>query len=45
MCTIIRTTELAAALDRLIDLDSPKDDMSYSPAALLDKLQSKYSEE
>ncbi|KAG2656110.1 vacuolar protein-sorting-associated protein 37 homolog 1-like [Panicum virgatum] len=40
-CTIIRTTELAAALDRLTDLERQKDDImrSYSPAALLDKLQ------
>ncbi|TKW37911.1 hypothetical protein SEVIR_1G080300v4 [Setaria viridis] len=40
-CTIIRTTELAAAQDRLTDLERQKDDimMSYSPAALLDKLQ------
>ncbi|CAL4929470.1 unnamed protein product [Urochloa decumbens] len=40
-CTIIRTTELAAAQDRLTDLERQKDDImrSYSPAALLDKLQ------
>ncbi|CAN6247137.1 unnamed protein product [Urochloa humidicola] len=40
-CTIIRTTELAAAQDRLTDLERQKDGlmMSYSPAALLDKLQ------
>ncbi|PUZ74127.1 hypothetical protein GQ55_1G040700 [Panicum hallii var. hallii] len=40
-CTIIRTTELAAAQDRLTDLEMRKDDImrSYSPAALLDKLQ------
>ncbi|RLN41675.1 hypothetical protein C2845_PM01G05510 [Panicum miliaceum] len=41
-CTIIRTTELAAAQDRLADLERQKDDImrSYSPAALLNKLQS-----
>uniref|UniRef100_A0ACD5XI73 Uncharacterized protein n=1 Tax=Avena sativa TaxID=4498 RepID=A0ACD5XI73_AVESA len=41
-CTIIRTTELAAAEDRLADLERQKDEImrSYSPAALLDKLQS-----
>jgi len=41
-CTIIRTTELAAAQDRLTDLERQKDDImrSCSPAALLDKLQS-----
>jgi ESCRT-I complex subunit VPS37 len=46
-CTIIRTTELAAAQDQLTDLERQKDDImrSYSPAALLDKLQSKYLEE
>jgi hypothetical protein len=46
-CTIIRTTQLAAAQDRLTDLERQKDDImrSYSPAALLDKLQSKYSEQ
>uniref|UniRef100_A0A804UKT7 VPS37 C-terminal domain-containing protein n=1 Tax=Zea mays TaxID=4577 RepID=A0A804UKT7_MAIZE len=40
-CTIIRTTQLAAAQDRLTDLERQKDDImrSYSPAALLDKLQ------
>ncbi|CAD6211122.1 unnamed protein product [Miscanthus lutarioriparius] len=40
-CTIIRTTELAAAQDGLTDLERQKDDImrSYSPAALLDKLQ------
>ncbi|ONL94391.1 Vacuolar protein-sorting-associated protein 37 homolog 1 [Zea mays] len=40
-CTIIRTTELAAAQDRLTDLERQKDDImrSYSPAALLNKLQ------
>ncbi|KAL5662652.1 hypothetical protein ACJX0J_029777, partial [Zea mays] len=40
-CTIIRTTKLAAAQDRLTDLERQKDDImrSYSPAALLDKLQ------
>uniref|UniRef100_A0A0A9DSP4 VPS37 C-terminal domain-containing protein n=1 Tax=Arundo donax TaxID=35708 RepID=A0A0A9DSP4_ARUDO len=40
-CTIIRTTELAAAQDRLADLERQKDEImrSYSPAALLDKLQ------
>ncbi|KAL6896686.1 hypothetical protein ACP4OV_007258 [Aristida adscensionis] len=40
-CTIIRTTELAAAQDRLTDLERQKDEImkSYSPAALLDKLQ------
>ncbi|CAD6203577.1 unnamed protein product [Miscanthus lutarioriparius] len=40
-CTIIRTTELAAAQDWLTDLERQKDDImrSYSPAALLDKLQ------
>ncbi|TVU48148.1 hypothetical protein EJB05_07774 [Eragrostis curvula] len=40
-CTIIRTTELAAAQDRLSDLERQKDEImrSYSPAALLDKLQ------
>jgi ESCRT-I complex subunit VPS37 len=40
-CTIIRPTELAAAQDRLTDLEMRKDDImrSYSPAALLDKLQ------
>uniref|UniRef100_A0A0D9VQG8 VPS37 C-terminal domain-containing protein n=1 Tax=Leersia perrieri TaxID=77586 RepID=A0A0D9VQG8_9ORYZ len=40
-CTIIRTTELAAAQDRLAELERQKDDImrSYSPAALLDKLQ------
>lgn len=42
-CTIIRTTELAAAQDRLADLERQRDEVmkSYSPAALLDKLQSK----
>ncbi|KAI4994670.1 hypothetical protein ZWY2020_034311 [Hordeum vulgare] len=41
-CTIIRTTELAAAEDRLAELERQKDEImkSYSPAALLDKLQS-----
>ncbi|KAE8788358.1 hypothetical protein D1007_37613 [Hordeum vulgare] len=41
-CTIIRTTELAAAEDRLTELERQKDEImkSYSPAALLDKLQS-----
>jgi len=41
-CTIIRTTELATAEDRLADLERKKDEImrSYSPAALLDKLQS-----
>ncbi|GJN08847.1 hypothetical protein PR202_ga26807 [Eleusine coracana subsp. coracana] len=40
-CTIIRTSELAAAQDRLSDLERQKDEImrSYSPAALLDKLQ------
>ncbi|KAB8090551.1 hypothetical protein EE612_015748 [Oryza sativa] len=40
-CTIIRTTELAAAQDRLAELERQKDEImrSYSPAALLDKLQ------
>uniref|UniRef100_A0A0D9Z9R3 VPS37 C-terminal domain-containing protein n=1 Tax=Oryza glumipatula TaxID=40148 RepID=A0A0D9Z9R3_9ORYZ len=40
-CTIIRTTELAAAQDRLADLERQRDEVmkSYSPAALLDKLQ------
>ncbi|XP_006665021.1 vacuolar protein-sorting-associated protein 37 homolog 1-like isoform X2 [Oryza brachyantha] len=40
-CSIIRTTELAAAQDRLADLERQKDEImrSYSPAALLDKLQ------
>ncbi|KAL6867257.1 hypothetical protein ACP4OV_015281 [Aristida adscensionis] len=40
-CTIIRSTELAAAQDRLNDLERQKDEImkSYSPAALLDKLQ------
>ncbi|XP_062216635.1 vacuolar protein-sorting-associated protein 37 homolog 1-like isoform X2 [Phragmites australis] len=40
-CTIIRTTELAAAQDRLTDLEMQKDEImkSYSPAALLNKLQ------
>ncbi|CAN6359904.1 unnamed protein product [Urochloa humidicola] len=40
-CTIIRTTELAAAQDKLTDLERQKDDIMkfYSPAALLDKLQ------
>ncbi|KAL6651739.1 hypothetical protein ACP70R_010664 [Stipagrostis hirtigluma subsp. patula] len=40
-CTIIRTTELAAAQDRLTDFERQKDEImrSYSPAALLDKLQ------
>jgi hypothetical protein len=44
-CTIIRTTELATAEDRLADLERQKDEImrSYSPAALLAKLQSKYS--
>ncbi|GJN36235.1 hypothetical protein PR202_gb25076 [Eleusine coracana subsp. coracana] len=39
-CTIIRTSELAAAQDRLSDLERQKDEImrSYSPAALLDKL-------
>ncbi|KAG8056031.1 hypothetical protein GUJ93_ZPchr0001g32170 [Zizania palustris] len=39
--TIIRTTELAAAQDRLSDLERQKDEImrSYSPGALLDKLQ------
>ncbi|XP_020399116.1 vacuolar protein-sorting-associated protein 37 homolog 1 isoform X2 [Zea mays] len=43
-CTIIRTTQLAAAQDRLTDLERQKDDImrSYSPAALLDKLQTIY---
>ena len=46
-CTIIRTTELAAAEDRLADLERQKDEImrSYSPAALLEKLQSKCSEQ
>ena len=46
-CTIIRTTELAAAQDRLAELERQKDEImrSYSPAALLDKLQSKGSEQ
>jgi len=41
-CTIIRTSELAVAQDRLADLERQKDEFmrSYSPAALLDKLQS-----
>ncbi|XP_047089706.1 vacuolar protein-sorting-associated protein 37 homolog 1-like isoform X1 [Lolium rigidum] len=41
-CTIIRTTELATAEDRLADLERQKDEImrSYSPAALLAKLQS-----
>ncbi|KAM0925114.1 hypothetical protein ACQ4PT_004400 [Festuca glaucescens] len=41
-CTIIRTTELATAEDRLADLERQKNEImrSYSPAALLDKLQS-----
>ncbi|OEL28179.1 Vacuolar protein-sorting-associated protein 37-like protein 1 [Dichanthelium oligosanthes] len=45
-CTIIRTTELAAAQDRLTDLERQKDDImrSYSPAALLDKLQTSMAE-
>uniref|UniRef100_A0A0D9VVT7 VPS37 C-terminal domain-containing protein n=3 Tax=Leersia perrieri TaxID=77586 RepID=A0A0D9VVT7_9ORYZ len=40
-CTIIRTTELAAAQDRLADLERQKDEIMkfYSPAALLNKLQ------
>ncbi|KAF0921699.1 hypothetical protein E2562_013436, partial [Oryza meyeriana var. granulata] len=40
-CIIIRTTELAGAQDRFSDLESQKDEImkSYSPAALLDKLQ------
>ncbi|KAF0911244.1 hypothetical protein E2562_008005, partial [Oryza meyeriana var. granulata] len=40
-CTIIRTTELAAAQDRLAELERQTDEImkSYSPAALLDKLQ------
>ncbi|RLN39800.1 hypothetical protein C2845_PM01G05520 [Panicum miliaceum] len=44
---IIRTTELAAAQDRLIDMEKQNDDImrSCSPAALLDKLQSYYSEQ
>jgi ESCRT-I complex subunit VPS37 len=40
-CTIIRTSELAVAQDRLADLERQRDEImrSYSPAALLDKLQ------
>nr|CAB3445648.1 unnamed protein product [Digitaria exilis] len=40
-CTIIRATELAAAQDRLTDLERQKDDItrSCSPSALLHKLQ------
>ncbi|WVZ56228.1 hypothetical protein U9M48_006796 [Paspalum notatum var. saurae] len=46
-CTIIRTTELAAAQDRLTDFERQKDDImrSYSPVALLDKLQTPASAE
>jgi hypothetical protein len=42
-----RAWELAAAEDRLTDLERQKDDIMrfYSPAALLDKLQSRYSEQ
>jgi hypothetical protein len=45
-CTIIRSTELADAGDRLADLERQRDEImkSYSPAALLDKLRSKCSE-
>jgi len=41
-CTIIISAELAAAEDRLADLERQKDEImrSYSPAALLDKLRS-----
>uniref|UniRef100_A0ACD5YX82 Uncharacterized protein n=1 Tax=Avena sativa TaxID=4498 RepID=A0ACD5YX82_AVESA len=41
-CTIIRSSELATAEDRLADLERQKDEImrSYSPAALLGKLQS-----
>ncbi|CAM0902613.1 unnamed protein product [Alopecurus aequalis] len=41
-CTIIRSTELAVAEDRLANLERQKDEImrSYSPAALRDKLQS-----
>ncbi|CAN6202458.1 unnamed protein product [Urochloa humidicola] len=40
-CTIIRTTELAAAQDRLTALERQKEDImrSYFPSALLDNLQ------
>jgi ESCRT-I complex subunit VPS37 len=39
-CTIIKTTELAAAQEKLVDLERQKEELlrSQSPSALLDKL-------